>query len=118
VRCAEGDKKVTDTFRSTTEPRARDSGYPDARGWGQVDSRFNQHLAKPPATHRESRSNVNGRAATIEMMFGLAAMRTAIGGRLPAVRWSSYNQRMDDYQGHHSSDPRRRPPAATRIPRR
>jgi hypothetical protein len=47
----------------------------------------------------DSHLNVNGRAATIEMMFGLAVMETANEGRRPAVRWSSYDERIHDYQG-------------------
>ena len=47
----------------------------------------------------DSHLNVNGRAATIEMMFGLAVMETANEGRRPPVRWSSYDKRIHDYQG-------------------
>jgi hypothetical protein len=47
----------------------------------------------------DSQANVNGRAATIEMMFGLAVMEMANEGRLPAVQWSTYNGHIDNYQG-------------------
>ena len=35
--------------------------------------------------------DVNGRALSIEMMFGLAVLREANGGSMPHVRWSTYN---------------------------
>jgi hypothetical protein len=43
--------------------------------------------------------DVNGRALSIEMMFGLAVLRDANGGSMPHVRWSSYNGALGQYQG-------------------
>jgi len=43
--------------------------------------------------------NINGRACTIEFMFGEEFLRVANGGALPPVRWKSYLPGMNDCQG-------------------
>ncbi|MFI2363040.1 hypothetical protein [Promicromonospora sp. NPDC019610] len=42
--------------------------------------------------------NVNGRAASMEFMFGEDVLRNAVGGLAP-VRWHAFNVKMSDYQG-------------------
>jgi hypothetical protein len=49
--------------------------------------------------HGEQHTDVNGRAVAIEMMFGVSIMKAANAGQLPAVRWLSYNNQLNDYQG-------------------
>jgi hypothetical protein len=43
--------------------------------------------------------DVNGRAVTIEMMFGLQVLRDPTSGDLAPVRWIGYNDMIADYQG-------------------
>ncbi|MGA5308687.1 HEPN/Toprim-associated domain-containing protein [Micromonospora taraxaci] len=47
----------------------------------------------------QSFHNVNGRACTIEFMFGRDVLEQAHGGELPPVRWKSFIQPLNDYQG-------------------
>lgn len=44
-------------------------------------------------------SDINGRAVSIELMFGLELLTSASGGAEPLVRWTGYIQALDDYQG-------------------
>lgn len=45
-------------------------------------------------------ADVNGRAGSIEMCFGLDVLRRAAGdGSPPPVRWKSYDDKLSEYQG-------------------
>jgi hypothetical protein len=46
-----------------------------------------------------STSDVNGRAVSVELMFGLDVLRRVTGQEPPRVRWGTYLQSMDAYQG-------------------
>jgi hypothetical protein len=43
--------------------------------------------------------DVNGRACSIEFMFGEQVMRDAFGGNLPPVRWGNHIPGVNEYQG-------------------
>lgn len=44
-------------------------------------------------------ADVNGRAVSIELMFGESVSTEAHGGDKPRIRWTGYNATLDDYQG-------------------
>jgi hypothetical protein len=44
-------------------------------------------------------ADINNRAVSIELSFGLDLLRRVAGGQLPPVRWGGYVAALDDYQG-------------------
>lgn len=44
-------------------------------------------------------ANINGRATSMEFMFGVDVLRDGTGELIP-VRWHGFNEKLGEYQGH------------------
>lgn len=76
--------------RSNLPPRITATLLPD------VEFGFNYPTLGPEGIRS---GNINGRAVTVEMMFGPLILRAPNEAALPAIRWTGYNSSVGDYQG-------------------